>query len=160
MPQNTQLYSSTRQNCSKSQFLEPLLFVKVALGEKKVGDPVLTLWQNCVPTGTWTFLVKTSARPSSRWRERSWPPWYRAWVTWCLWTSQATSCWTTAQSHTLRRLWDHQGQLFDPMRPFSTLSTCVHIVVQGFYGTVNSFGLIYNSELMDQSTQHADYSSF
>lgn len=74
-----------------------------------------TYHQECVIDNTLhssdisTSRGRAGEPPSVRWQGRSWRPSYSAWSIWCHWTSRVTLCWTTAQFHTLKRLWVGQG---------------------------------------------------
>ena len=57
----------------------------------------------------WTSRGRAGEPPRLRWAGRSWRPSYSVWSIWCHWTSRVTSCWTTAQFHTLKKLWVGQG---------------------------------------------------
>lgn len=52
---------------------------------------------------------KAGEHPSLRWPEKSWRPSYSVSSIWCHWTSLVTLCWTTAQSHTLKKQWVGRG---------------------------------------------------
>lgn len=75
------------------------------------------------------FHERAGEPQSLRWPERSWPPSYSVWSTWCPSTSRATQCSTTAQFRTLKKRWVVQGGWQRPSACFQINDNCFNQVV-------------------------------